>query len=81
MAAQNPSGCEDLSLIPRAVRDKLDRVGIKLHLHEWLLLSLKDRRNLCEHRCDEPSEVTAYAALVERLVVDATGRAPDRVVS
>jgi hypothetical protein len=25
---------DDLALIPRALRDKLDRVGIKLHLAE-----------------------------------------------
>jgi Conserved nitrate reductase-associated protein (Nitr_red_assoc) len=38
----------DLEFIPRAVRDKLDQVAIKLHLAQWQALTLEERRELYE---------------------------------
>jgi hypothetical protein len=35
----------------RAVRDKLDRVAIQLHLAQWQALTLEDRRELYEMPC------------------------------
>ena len=37
---------EALELMPRGVRDKLDRVGIKLHLAEWEQLTMTEREQL-----------------------------------
>jgi hypothetical protein len=65
---------ERLELIPRHVRDKLDRVGIKLHLHEWQLLSQTERACLRDLPCASADEVERYAAEVQRLVVHHTGR-------
>jgi hypothetical protein len=70
---------EDLSLMPRAVRDKLDRVGIKLHLKEWAMLSLEERRALVDQPCAAPAEVARYAEQLEALVRARCGKAPDRL--
>lgn len=42
---------DDLALIPRSLRDKLDRVGIKLHLEEWERFTLAERRRLVDQAC------------------------------
>ncbi len=68
-----------LDLMPRAVRDKLDRAGIKLHLKEWLLLPLAERQRLRDLPCVEADEVARYAAAVDQLVVGLTGRPPERI--
>ena len=67
-----------MELLPRAVRDKLDRVGIKLHLQEWQGLSMADRERLRDLPCQQADEVARYAAAVEQLVIQLTGRQPDR---
>ena len=79
-AASAPqASADDLELITRAVRDKLDRVGIKVHLREWQAISRADRQLLCDLPCSTAAEVTHYAATVESLVRSVTGRAPDRL--
>jgi hypothetical protein len=55
---------KELELIPRSIRDKLDRVGIKLHLKDWQKLSLTDRRRLRDLPCDSRDDVARYAGLV-----------------
>jgi hypothetical protein len=70
---------EDLDLIPRVVRDKLDRVGIKLHLKDWQSLSLDERRRLVDMPCAAPGEIERYGRDLERLVRERTGRPPDRL--
>lgn len=67
-----------LELIPRGVRDKLDRVRIKLHLKDWQAFSLVERQQLCDWPCDTAAERAVYAAEVERLV-RRTGTVPDRL--
>jgi hypothetical protein len=67
----------DLALIPRAVRDKLDRIGIKLHLQEWQRLAVSDRRGLCDWPCDSTGEIASYRARLIELVLAATGKPPD----
>jgi hypothetical protein len=67
----------DLELIPRAVRDKLDRVGVKLHLREWQLLSLEERRFLRDEPCGARTEADRYRELLTRMVRARTGRAPE----
>ena len=70
-----------LELIPRHVRDKLDRVGIKLHLKEWQALPYAEREQLCAAACDTRDEQAAFAAAIDRAVERATGRTPDRLAS
>lgn len=76
---QASSAEERLELMPRVVRDKLDRVGMKLHLRQWQLLPMADRERLRDWPCDQADEVARYAAEVERLVLHLTGQAADRL--
>lgn len=70
---------DDLTLMPRAVRDKLDRVGIKLHLQQWELLTLDERRALVERPCESAAEIARYEADLSDLIRRRTGREPDRL--
>lgn len=70
---------DDLSLIPRSLRDKLDRVGIKLHLKEWELLTLAERRRLVDQPCASEVEIDRYRAELTALIRDRTGHEPDRL--
>jgi hypothetical protein len=70
---------DELALIPRAVRDKLDRVGVKLHLRQWEQLGLDERRLLRDRPCGSVAEIAAYAAELEQLIRRRTGAAPDRL--
>lgn len=68
---------DDLTLIPRSVRDKLDRVGIKLHLEEWELLTIEERRRLVEQPCESAADLECYRAELTALIRRCTGREPD----
>lgn len=70
---------DDLELMPRSVRDKLDRVGIKLHLREWTLLTLAERRQLVDAPCDSDADAARYAAALDVLVRQHTGHAAERL--
>ena len=70
---------DNLELMPRVVRDKLDRVGIKLHLREWALLTLEERRQLVDAPCASADDAARYAATVDALTVRYTGKAADRL--
>jgi len=70
---------DDLTLMPRSLRDKLDRVGIKLHLKEWDLLTLPERRRLVEQPCESALEIDRYRAELTALIRDRTGHEPDRL--
>ena len=70
---------ERLELIPRNVRDKLDRVGFKLHLTEWQAMSMAERELLRDLPCVRPDEVARYAGEVEQLVRRITGRPPPKL--
>ena len=72
---------DDLELMPRIVRDKLDRVGIKLHLREWALLSLDERRQLVDAPCASDDEAGRYAATVDALATRYTGKSADRLAA
>jgi hypothetical protein len=69
----------ELELIPRPVRDKLDRVGIKLHLREWQQLSLDERRFLRDAACGDDREAEEYRRRLDELVRARTGRTADRL--
>ena len=68
-----------LVLMSRAIRDKLDRVRIKLHLKEWQALDLDERAQLRDAQCETADEITHFAALVDELVRSRTGHPPDRL--
>lgn len=70
---------DDLEFIPRAVRDKLDLVGIKLHLAEWRLLEDGERRRLVDQPCGSAQEVDRYRDDLNALVRARTGHAPERL--
>jgi hypothetical protein len=70
---------DDLALMPRGLRNKLDRVGIKLHLDEWQRLSAAERRRLIDQPCATAADVDRYRADLVALVRERTGRAPDRL--
>lgn len=70
---------DDLALIPRSVRDKLDRAGIKLHLKEWELFSRAEREWLRDTPCDDAAETDRYRAELERLVFSYTGKPAQRL--
>jgi hypothetical protein len=70
---------EDLTLIPRGLRDKLDRVGIKLHLSQWQQLTSDERRRLVDQACESPDEIDHYRAELSALIQQRTGRPPDRL--
>jgi hypothetical protein len=72
-----PGEADDLELIPRVVRDKLDRVGIKLHLKDWQFFSLAERRGLCDRPCESAEEVGLYRRALEELLFARTGRPPE----
>ncbi len=70
---------ESLELIPRAVRDKLDHVGIKLHLKDWQALTLADRARFRDLPCGSAEEQARYAAELAALVLRITGRPVERM--
>jgi hypothetical protein len=68
---------DDLSLIPRSLRDKLDRVGIKLHLKEWETFTLPERRRLIDAPCESATDVERFRSEVSALVRQRAGHEPD----
>jgi hypothetical protein len=68
---------DELALIPRSLRDKLDRVGIKLHLKQWELLTREERRGLIDQSCESVTEIERYRAELTALIRARTGREPD----
>jgi hypothetical protein len=64
----------DLEFIPRAVRDKLDRVAIKLHLSQWQALTLEERRELYEMPCTGSEEISKFRVRLDALVWQRCGQ-------
>jgi hypothetical protein len=64
----------DLEFIPRAVRDKLDRVAIKLHLAQWQALTLEERRELYEMPCTGSEEIRTFRVRLDALVWQRCGQ-------
>ena len=69
----------DLALIPRVVRDKLDRAAVKIHLAEWQALTLEERRELDEMSCTRPEEIAQFRDRLDALVWQRCGQHPRRI--
>jgi len=69
----------DLELIPRVVRDKLDRAAVKIHLAQWQALTLEERRELYEMPCTSPVEITQFRDRLDALVWQRCGQQPRRI--
>ena len=67
---------ETLPCVPMAVRYKLDVVGVKLQLKEWLKLSDPERRELLEWPWDSSADEDAFRARLTAMVARRTGAAP-----
>ncbi len=67
---------DDLGWIPRSVRDKLDQVGIKLHLREWQAFPLEDRQTLCALPCRTAVEKKAFQDCLNALALLHCGALP-----
>ena len=70
---------DDLDWIPRSVRDKLDHVGIKLHLKEWQAFPLEDRQALCALSCQTAVEKKAFQEHLDALALQHCGALPRRL--
>lgn len=68
-----------LTLIPMAVRFKLDRCGVKLSLAEWNQLPEAIRRKLLRAPCDDLAEVAHYRSALQRLIQDTVGAEPQLI--
>ncbi len=68
---------EALVLMPRSVRTKLDKVGIKLHLSEWQRLPLSDRERLRDEDCEHADQVRKYREDLHAMVEEHCGKKPD----
>jgi len=69
-----------LTLMPRAVRDKLDAVGVKLHLAEWDRLPMVDRERLRDLDCASSDEIDRYRERLIAMLREHCGKDPDRLV-
>jgi len=79
MSGSESSATDNLELMPRGVRDKLDRVGLKMHLKEWQACTLAERQQLCDLPCATDDEVARYASRVDDLVRRASGKPAERM--
>jgi hypothetical protein len=72
---------KSLRCIPMVVRCKLDTVGIKLKLDHWNSLSLEQRQNLVDLKCDPhvASTIAEYKNYVEKLVIASSGAGPKSI--
>ena len=70
---------DELEFIPRSVRAKLDRIGVKLHLKDWQSFSLVERRRLCDEACESPADVASYRARLTELIRQRTGGPPEHL--
>jgi hypothetical protein len=78
--SEAPEPADELELMPRIVRDKLDRVQIKVHLRDWQKLSLAERILLRDLPCADDADAERYGKEVARLVMRVTGRPPEALV-
>lgn len=67
---------ETFSLVPLAVRRKLDRVGIKIGLDQWRALGLGERLAICHLPVQRPDECDALSLFIREAVKRTSGTEP-----
>jgi len=65
-----------LSCLPLAVRYKLDSIGIKITIKQWLALDMDDRRAICEKPAGNDEERRLMTDYVCRLIAQRSGEKP-----
>jgi hypothetical protein len=65
-----------LSCLPLAARYKLDILGIKISIKQWLALEMNERRAICEMPADSDSERRAMSEFVNQLILQRCGEQP-----
>ena len=65
-----------LSCLPLAARYKLDAIGIKISIKQWLALEMKERRAICEMPADSDEEQRLMFEVVCRLISQRCGEQP-----
>jgi len=77
--AEQRAAEDALILLPRSIRDKLDKVAIKLHLAEWQTLPMPDREWLRDAPCQTGDEIDTYRTHLTVLVQTHCGKPPDQL--
>ncbi|MFZ0889125.1 MAG: nitrate reductase associated protein [Candidatus Binataceae bacterium] len=67
---------ETVSLVPIAVRRKLDRVGIKIGLDQWRALGLGERLAICHLPTQRQDECDALSLFIREAVKRTSGAEP-----
>ncbi len=63
-----PNESDDpLAWIPEAVRRKLNRIGIKLHLAQWQALPITERARLLELPCESEDDASQFRHYLENV--------------
>jgi hypothetical protein len=65
-----------LTCLPLAARKKLDMIGIKISIKQWLALEMGERRAICEMSADSDEERQAMTEFVCRLIAQRCGEQP-----
>lgn len=65
-----------LTCLPLAARYKLDTIGIKITIKQWLALEMNERRAICAMPADSECERQAMSEFVNRLISQRCGERP-----
>lgn len=65
-----------LSCLPLAARYKLDTIGIKIGIKQWLALGMDERRAICEMSANSDEERQVMSELLRRLISERCGEQP-----
>ncbi len=65
-----------LTCLPLAARHKLDMIGIKVSIKQWLALEMNERRTLCEMPAESEQERRTLSEFVCGLILQRCGERP-----
>ena len=67
---------ETLSCLPLAARHRLDTIGIKVHIKQWLAFDRNERLAICAAPADTEAELEALSEFVVNLIAERCGEEP-----
>ena len=67
---------QSLSCLPMAARRKLDRLGLKISLEQWQLLSRGERLMICHAPANMPDECEVLRLFIDEVSVARSGSSP-----